>query len=531
MTSRDKSSRHHRTKRLLVYRPSPVDCIKTPPQHHEDPRPAVPSPRCVPSPLQLASPMERERRRILSVELRDIVSIKSQVEQLQVKTPPCERSSGAEDRVLHRLSSGNLCKDLVITPSSTVLPVSTRGSSHTLPAGQPAVLQPPLSPPKEVPGWGLVPLFNSVRSKLESFAEIFLTPIKSRRDAQDSEDGAHLCEPSQQEVSRGPAQSSTVDPGDRVPHDPSSALLHGDGTTEDNPSPPQLQKAPLKLQIETCRSASILCRPPLQRCLSCPVLPLAPHKQRHSLDMMERTTEPCTCRRRRHSLGAVEECRDLSVIPFSLSCLRKENHPCVLRPSSYPPGDWRRPLCGSVHNEGSPAGLCLDREQGLSGVEVQVTRESPPDFKNPENLSCSKESKVSTIQIRKRALKQEGKLTPLGLPKRVRLQKEDFSLEEIYTNKNYHTPTEKRKFETIFEEPIMKGGTLLLTSQRPLRRIMIFKDGGCAPRKRKKKGKGGGRTRRRTAAGGTEENVNYELLLQHKLNQLEAALQEDLSDQ
>ncbi|CAI9610452.1 unnamed protein product, partial [Staurois parvus] len=104
-----------------------------------------------------------------------------------------------------------------------------------------------------------------------------------------------------------------------------------------------------------------------------------------------------------------------------------------------------------------------------------------------------------------------------------RLQKDDFSLEEIYTNKNYRTPTEKRKFETIFEEPVMKGGSLILTSQRPLRRIMVFKD-SSAPRRRKKKGRGGGRTR---SCVDNKESVNFELLLQHKLEQLEAELQEE----
>ncbi|CAJ0962122.1 unnamed protein product, partial [Ranitomeya imitator] len=86
------------------------------------------------------------------------------------------------------------------------------------------------------------------------------------------------------------------------------------------------------------------------------------------------------------------------------------------------------------------------------------------------------------------------------------LQKEDFSLEEIYTNKNYHTPTEKRKFETIFEEPMMRDGALIFTSQRPLRRIMIFKDRTSAPRKRKRKGKVVGRTRRHPATS-TTDNV------------------------
>ncbi|XP_078485554.1 uncharacterized protein LOC100181989 isoform X2 [Ciona intestinalis] len=42
--------------------------------------------------------------------------------------------------------------------------------------------------------------------------------------------------------------------------------------------------------------------------------------------------------------------------------------------------------------------------------------------------------------------------TPLGLPKQPRVIKDEFTIEEIYTNKNYATPGTK-SWETIFEEP------------------------------------------------------------------------------
>ncbi|XP_056410764.1 proline-rich protein 14 isoform X2 [Hyla sarda] len=481
--------------------PSPNDFLKTPPQPLTGVRHDMTSPRGFLSTLHRASPMERERRRILSVELRDIGH---EVEHLQVQMPEFEgrwsSTAVCEDRG-HRTSPMDPSSP-GIAPPPTIMPISTEDSALTL-------CRPPLmSPPKEESGWGLLPLFNSVRSKLESFAEIFLTPVKSQRGLRNSEAGAGKTHQPECSVPRDPVQPYTPSPECHHLSNVSSVWA-----AEDNP-PSQRTPPTLRLQTET---SSILCRPPLQRHLSCPLLPVIQHKRRHSVDTAEPPTEPCSCRRRRHSLGSVEECR--SLMPFSLSCLRKENHPSVLKLSPFQP-----------NGEGSSAVLCLDqdREQGHSGAEHQVTRESIPDsdYKTPENLSRSKENKVSNIQIRKRAQRQEGNLTPLGLPKRVRLQKEDFSLEEIYTNKNYRTPTEKRKFETIFEEPIMKGDTLILTSQRPLRRIMVFKEGGAAPRKRKKKGKAAGRTRRWTDTG-TGENVNYELLLQHKLKQLDAALQED----
>ncbi|XP_077129700.1 proline-rich protein 14 isoform X2 [Ranitomeya variabilis] len=419
-----------------------------------------------------------------------------------------------------RLSPTTFGDDPDLTESSTILPICPDGPSHACPTLKPA--------PKEEVGWGLVPLFHSVRSKLESFAEIFLTPVKSRKDAPSLENGSHtgaadhLENSTSGEVSRGPDLPSALSPAhSRVKtecslNDISSASSHGDDTTHNRPSQPQ-RTPPDPMPPST------LCRPPLQRFLSCPLPPPAKLKRRQSLDTMDCTMEPCACRRRRHSLGSLEECH--SLIPFSLSCLRKENHPSVLRLALCPPGDVR----SSVHSEGSPTGRYLDKDrvQGLSEAEHQVTADSA--FKSPENRSPSKENKVSNIQIRKRTQRPEEKLTPLGLPKRVRLQKEDFSLEEIYTNKNYHTPTEKRKFETIFEEPMMRDGALIFTSQRPLRRIMIFKDRTSAPRKRKRKGKVVGRTRRHPATS-TSDNVNYELLLQHKLRQLEAALQEEPSD-
>ncbi|KAM4697980.1 proline-rich protein 14-like [Rhinophrynus dorsalis] len=162
--------------------------------------------------------------------------------------------------------------------------------------------------------------------------------------------------------------------------------------------------------------------------------------------------------------------------------------------------------------------------QTSSTVELHVEDASESVRKESGSWKCLQAEKVSNFQIRKRPLRQHGNLTPLGLPKRVRLQKEEFSLEEIYTNKNYHTPTEKRTFETIFEEPLVKRGNLVLTSQRPLRRLIVFRDSSVPPRRRKKKGKGGGRCLRGMPLS-DGENTNLELLLQHKLNELEVALQ------
>ncbi|XP_070845534.1 uncharacterized protein [Chaetodon trifascialis] len=92
--------------------------------------------------------------------------------------------------------------------------------------------------------------------------------------------------------------------------------------------------------------------------------------------------------------------------------------------------------------------------------------------------------RVSQIRIR-RASPRETLLTPMGLPKVKRLKKKEFSLEEIYTNKNYKSPTTNRSLETIFEEPREKDGALLLIGQQRRRRLLLFPD-FTQPRKRKR---------------------------------------------
>ncbi|KAK2833075.1 hypothetical protein Q5P01_016964 [Channa striata] len=67
---------------------------------------------------------------------------------------------------------------------------------------------------------------------------------------------------------------------------------------------------------------------------------------------------------------------------------------------------------------------------------------SDSEIKNEER------KKVSSIRIRKTLPKPQNNLTPMGLPKPIRLKKKEFSLEEIYTNKNFSKPPESR-LETI----------------------------------------------------------------------------------
>lgn len=93
--------------------------------------------------------------------------------------------------------------------------------------------------------------------------------------------------------------------------------------------------------------------------------------------------------------------------------------------------------------------------------------------------------KVSSIKIRKALPKPQNNLTPMGLPKAVRVKKKEFSLEEIYTNKNFSKPPESR-LETIFEVPLSrKNGSESWCGPRRLKRFLEFPELGEARRPRK----------------------------------------------
>ncbi|XP_069789724.1 uncharacterized protein [Narcine bancroftii] len=140
-------------------------------------------------------------------------------------------------------------------------------------------------------------------------------------------------------------------------------------------------------------------------------------------------------------------------------------------------------------------------------------------------VSKSKEllRKVSQIRIRKTIPKQDTNLTPMGLPKPKRLKKKEFSLEEIYTNQNYKSPSAHSKYlETIFEEPVLKKGAFVCTSIQKRKRLLEFQD-YTLPRKRRAHSgaKSQSRTRARKASAREGE---MDSLLAQKLTELEAFL-------
>ncbi|XP_068100233.1 proline-rich protein 14 isoform X2 [Hyperolius riggenbachi] len=478
---------------------TPVSPLQTTPSKRQMAQEeSLQTPLCCEQSLYVAATPFEKTNRILSVQLSDMAH---QVPQRDMTPEKGDRPDVG--------GAGDACSGLVRHCDYLDVSILPSPSREVPPEPQP--------PPAKLPRWGLGPLFNSVRTKLESFAEIFLSPAKSQPEPQGFANDSNLVveqtQPCCCPIRETPTEADGSQPLDHATQDSSGSQPCSpsrEETEKDQPSltPPSNTDVNFQLKIQISSPVSSLCRPPLERCLSCPLVPK--RLRRLSLDTEERSAATCSpraeiSRKRRHSMGTLEECRKLRLSPISFTCLRKEKHPFALGLASSPAGN----------------GLDEERERDREiPVEGDGGAVNPPSHSQGQEV---KERKVSNIQIRKRVTKQEGSLTPMGLPKRIRLQKEDFSLEEIYTNKNYHTPTEKRKFETIFEEPVMKGDALILTSQRPLRRCMVFKD-SSVPRRGKKKGRGASRTR--SCANTKKGTVNIELLLQHKLDQLEAALKQ-----
>nr|XP_033503092.1 uncharacterized protein wu:fi75a02 [Epinephelus lanceolatus] len=169
--------------------------------------------------------------------------------------------------------------------------------------------------------------------------------------------------------------------------------------------------------------------------------------------------------------------------------------------------------------------LPLRSANGLSAPLAIGQSAVSSEFLSVNGESCKR---VSQIRIR-RASPRETLLTPMGLPKVKRLKKKEFSLEEIYTNKNYKSPTTKRSLETIFEEPREKDGALLLIGQQRRRRLLLFPD-FTQPRKRKRP-QGAGLPvamvpRKRAAArrhchGAGDDESDLDVMLVERLSALE----------
>lgn len=166
----------------------------------------------------------------------------------------------------------------------------------------------------------------------------------------------------------------------------------------------------------------------------------------------------------------------------------------------------------------------------INGLTASLTT-TQSDASSDLPLNKKDGKRVSQIRIR-RASPKESNLTPMGLPKVKRLRKKVFSLEEIYTNKNYKSPSvNSSSLETIFEEPREKNGALLLIGQQRRRRVLQFPD-FTQPRKRKRPPPPGMglitmAPRKRAAArrGCQDDDCDSDVMLLQRLSALQHSLQ------
>ncbi|XP_058425602.1 proline-rich protein 14 isoform X4 [Diceros bicornis minor] len=369
----------------------------------------------------------------LVVVLEDIASPRPQAEGFTDETPNFIRPARRAESMTMVHQPVPLPRDLEAPFRPSSLPADPAESPP--PAPDP-VLEPPSTPPPcsllrpRLSPWGLAPLFHSVRSKLESFADIFLTPNKAPRP---------------------PPPSPPMKLELKIAISEAEQSRASEGTTSVSPRPPIRQ-----WRAQDHNPSALLSKPSLGRSHSCPDLgPPGPD----TCSWPPAPPHPSRLRPRRHTVGGGEMAR---APPPPRPCLRKEVFP-------------------------------------LGGVG------GPP----PLVTSCSSTASTSSFSE----------------PAEPRLNKKEFSLEEIYTNKNYQSPTTRRTFETIFEEPRERNGTLIFTSSRKLRRAVEFRDSSLPRSRRPSRGV-------RAAAGRTltpnlAPSPDVGPLLQQRLEELDALLLEE----
>nr|XP_048710389.1 proline-rich protein 14 isoform X5 [Caretta caretta] len=478
----------------------------------------------------VTSPMERAQQRVLTVALEECpmaADASLQQEDLLMLLPPSTvdqltASSSSSDQ-WERCPQPADPAPQEAEPSVNLLP----SSSSAWPPPICSLLRPRATVPN-LRHWGIAPLFQSVKSKLETFADIFLSPAKPRlrpppSPCPDEGEGggqpAELPHPEEEPAQSrsGPSQQGAhssrqgvnievkiaiSEPAER--RGPGEAKDDGDGDSIVSRRPPICQ---WRLSPEDPS------QPRLGRSYSCPDFPWA-------MPSPLPASAPCPPRRRRHTVCSLEVSRELlrgHPSPPILPCLRKEVFPfpspasrhllspvvCMTRcdeaHSSCPgPPHHEEPATALLcPRDGSQCPEQGDRGHGITTGGILLSH---------TDAKCSQEEttgKVSRFRIRKTPAKQQANLTPMGLPRPV------------------------RTFETIFEEPRERNGALVLTSQRKLKRTMEFQDSSL-PRKQRRarpRGRLAGR-----APGGRRappQHPNLEELLHQRLAELDALFEAD----
>ncbi|KAM5329610.1 LOW QUALITY PROTEIN: proline-rich protein 14 [Glossophaga mutica] len=424
----------------------------------------------------------------LVVMLEDVASPRPPAEGLTDETPnfiiPARRAESM--MMVHQTMP--LPKDLEAPFQASALSADPLENSSPDP-----VLEAPSTPPPSsllrprLSPWGLAPLFRSVRSKLESFADIFLTPNKAPQP---------------------PPPSPPMKLELKIAISEAEQSRAAEGTASISPRPPIRQ-----WRAQDHHLPVPLPKPPLGRSHSCP--DLGPPGS-DTCSWLPSSHHPSQPRPRRHTVGSGEMAR-APPPPPPRPCLRKEVFPLGGVGGSPPLITSCSSTASTSSSFSEPA---KPRLGSTKGKEPQASQDQVLS-----DLETKTMGKVSRFRIRRTVARPQLNLTPMGLPRPIRLNKKEFSLEEIYTNKNYQSPTSRRTFETIFEEPRERNGTLIFTSSRKLRRAVEFRDSSLPRSRRPSRGV-------RAAAGKTltpnmAPSPDVGPLLQQRLEELDALLLEE----
>ncbi|ETE66455.1 Proline-rich protein 14, partial [Ophiophagus hannah] len=393
-------------------------------------------------------------------------------------------------------------------PCSHIFPLPSGPSSETSrPTSTLTFLRPSMVP--RFRPWGLAPVFQSMRSKLEAFADIFLSPSKpSLPPAETSPSPSPHPPANEDEAATSPP--ATPRPGVKIemkiaisePRPRKRGSCHEEEKEEANRLVVSGRPPIRQWRLSKGEPAP---QPLLGRSNSCPDFPRACSWQNVSSVLSPLPQ----LRQRRHTVCSLEVSRELD--RPTLPCLRKEVYPFSSSPARRL---LPRPLVHAAHCDPS----------FYSSLTPSSCPEPDPVHSRNAPLSPEGGQRVPAVGLGMVASEQlmlsedEVKVSHC-----LMLNKKVFSLEEIYMNKNYHTPKEKRSFETIFEVPLERNGALVFTSQRKLKRVMKFQEVGL-PRKQRKSHlqKGRGAKGRRTQP----QSAELEKMLQQKLAELDALFED-----
>uniref|UniRef100_A0A452UBI5 Proline rich 14 n=1 Tax=Ursus maritimus TaxID=29073 RepID=A0A452UBI5_URSMA len=220
----------------------------------------------------------------------------------------------------------------------------------------------------------------------------------------------------------------------------------------------------------------------------------------------------------------LESFADIFLTPNKMARAPPPPRPC-LRKEVFPLGGvgGSPPLVTSCSSTAASSSFSEPAEPRLGSAKGKEPRASEDQvLSDPETKTMGK---VSRFRIRRTPARPQLNLTPMGLPRPIRLNKKEFSLEEIYTNKNYQSPTTRRTFETIFEEPRERNGTLIFTSSKKLRRAVEFRDSSLPRSRRPSRGVRAAAGRTLTPSLAPSPDVGP--LLQQRLEALDASLLEE----